>query len=241
MALEQDMKSSDLVLITGASRGIGAETARALVADHGTQVLLVSRNGELLADVASSCSDPTKVEILALDLASADAVPRVDERVGQRRLRAIINNAGLFRTRNLGQWTLADLEELFRINAHVPFLLAQALADRLEGEPQGHVVNIGSMGGVQGSVKFPGLLGYSASKAALAGYTECLAEELRKRGIACNCLALGSVDTEMLRQAFPDHQAGLTALEMGRYVARFALEGHKYFNAKVLPVSTRTP
>ncbi|MCB9170024.1 MAG: SDR family oxidoreductase [Flavobacteriales bacterium] len=241
MVTNDEAEVADLVLITGASRGIGAATARALVREHGMNVLLVSRDAKAMAEVVSSCTDPNKAEIMSIDLSLPEAVEDIRRKVGERRLRAVINNAGLFRSMQLGHWTLDDLEEIFRVNAHVPFLLVQALADRLVGEPPGHVVNIGSMGGVQGSVKFPGLSGYSASKAALAGYTECLAEELRHRGIACNCLALGSVDTEMLRAAFPDHRAELTVAEMGSYVARFALEGHKFFNAKVLPVSTGTP
>ncbi|KXK40017.1 MAG: dehydrogenase, partial [Bacteroidetes bacterium OLB9] len=141
-----------------------------------------------------------------------------------------------------GEWTLQDLHDLFLVNAHQPFLLAAGSGGPAErAMPPGHVVNIGSMGGVQGSAKFPGLAGYSASKMALAGLTECMAEELRERGVRCNCLALGAVDTAMLREAFPGYQAPVTAEAMGAEVARFLLEGHKYFNGKVLPMALSTP
>src|SRR5690606_1851648 len=66
-----------------------------------------------------------------------------------------------------------------------------------------HIVNIGSMGGFQGSAKLPGLSAYSASKGALAVLTECLAEELKDKRIKVNCLALGSSQTEMFEAAFP--------------------------------------
>jgi NAD(P)-dependent dehydrogenase (short-subunit alcohol dehydrogenase family) len=105
----------------------------------------------------------------------------------------------------------------------------------------GHIVNIGSMGGVQGSVKFPGLAAYSASKAALHTLTECLALELTDRKISVNCLALGSAQTEMLEKAFPGYESPVLAFEMGKYIADFALTGNKFFNGKILPVAVTTP
>jgi NAD(P)-dependent dehydrogenase (short-subunit alcohol dehydrogenase family) len=104
-----------------------------------------------------------------------------------------------------------------------------------------HIVNIGSMGGFQGSAKFAGLSAYSASKAALHNFTECLAEELKERKISVNCLALGSAQTEMLEKAFPGYESPVMAFEMGKYIADFALTGHKFFNGKVLPVAVTTP
>ena len=105
----------------------------------------------------------------------------------------------------------------------------------------GHIVNISSMGGFQGSAKFPGLSAYSASKGALGILTECLAEELKDKNIKVNCLALGSSQTEMFEAAFPGVEAGTLAFEMGRYVAEFAQNGHKYYNGKILPVANTTP
>jgi NAD(P)-dependent dehydrogenase (short-subunit alcohol dehydrogenase family) len=104
-----------------------------------------------------------------------------------------------------------------------------------------HILNIGSMGAFQGSAKFPGLLAYSASKAALHTLTECLAQELVEQGIKVNCLALGSAQTEMLEQAFPGYESPVMAFEMGKYIADFAVTGHRFFNGKVLPVAVTTP
>jgi NAD(P)-dependent dehydrogenase (short-subunit alcohol dehydrogenase family) len=103
------------------------------------------------------------------------------------------------------------------------------------------MVNISSMGGLQGSAKFPGLAFYSASKAALAVLTECLAEEFKGENIFVNCLALGAVQTEMLNEAFPGYKAPVSAGEMAKWIADFSLTGHKYFNGKILPVSLSTP
>lgn len=104
-----------------------------------------------------------------------------------------------------------------------------------------HIVNIGSMGGFQGSVKFPGLSWYSASKAALASLTESLAAEFTEMKISVNCICPGAVQTEMLEEAFPGYRAPVSAQDAGLFISDFALTGHRYFNGKVLPFSRSTP
>ena len=106
---------------------------------------------------------------------------------------------------------------------------------------QSHVVTISSMGGVQGSMKFPGLAAYSSSKAAVITLTELLAEEYKASGVSFNVLALGAVQTEMLEEAFPGYQAPITAIEMAEYILYFSLNGNKYYNGKLLQVSNSTP
>jgi NAD(P)-dependent dehydrogenase (short-subunit alcohol dehydrogenase family) len=104
-----------------------------------------------------------------------------------------------------------------------------------------HIVNISSMGGFQGSQKYKGLSYYSASKASLACLTECLASEFLEDGISVNCLALGSVQTEMLEEAFPGFKAPVKAKEMAEFISDFAMKGHKFFNGKILPVAVNNP
>ena len=105
----------------------------------------------------------------------------------------------------------------------------------------GHVVTISSMGGIQGSAKFPGLAAYSSSKGAVITLTELLAEEYKETGPQFNVLALGAVQTEMLEEAFPGYQAPLTALQMAEYILEFSLNGNSFYNGKVLQVSNSTP
>ena len=104
-----------------------------------------------------------------------------------------------------------------------------------------HILNIGSMGGFQGSAKFPGLSAYSASKAALHALTECLAVELAEQDVRVNCLAIGSAQTEMLEKAFPGYGSPVMAFEMGKYIADFSITAHRFYNGKVLPVAVSTP
>jgi len=123
-----------------------------------------------------------------------------------------------------------------------PFIaILQKIFPLLDKEKKCHVVNIGSMGGVQGSVKFPGLSIYSSSKAALANLTECLAEEYGGQNIFINCLALGSVQTEMLESAFPGYIAQVSAGEMANYIVNFSLQEPMYMNGKIISVSNSTP
>jgi NAD(P)-dependent dehydrogenase (short-subunit alcohol dehydrogenase family) len=104
-----------------------------------------------------------------------------------------------------------------------------------------HIINISSMGGFQGSSKYEGLSCYSASKAAIACLSECLAVEFTSSGIAVNCLALGAVDTEMFKEAFPGFKAPVTAKDMAEFISDFALTGHKFINGKVIPVAIANP
>jgi NAD(P)-dependent dehydrogenase (short-subunit alcohol dehydrogenase family) len=132
-----------------------------------------------------------------------------------------------------------DFVEMLQSNFLNHVRLIQGLLPLMQSPS--HILNIGSMGGFQGSAKFAGLSAYSASKAALHNFTECLAEELKEKKISVNCLALGSAQTEMLEKAFPGYESPVMAFEMGKYIADFALTGHKFFNGKVLPVAVTTP
>jgi short-subunit dehydrogenase len=104
-----------------------------------------------------------------------------------------------------------------------------------------HIVNISSMGGFQGSVKFAGLSAYSTSKAAICSFTELFSEEFKNTELAMNCLCLGAVQTEMLEEAFPGYKAPTSAQEMAEFITDFALNGNRYFKGKILPVSLSTP
>ena len=135
--------------------------------------------------------------------------------------------------------TSADFDFQLQINTKSVFELSKICIALM---PKGsHIVNISSMGGFQGSVKFPGLSLYSASKGAVSILTESLAAELTEQRISVNALTFGAVDIDMLRSAFPDYQASFSAQEMGEYLADFALNKAKYYNGKVLPVSSSTP
>ena len=116
----------------------------------------------------------------------------------------------------------------------------QAIVTKMQ-DNGGHIVNISTMGGFQGTVKFPGLAAYSTSKAAVVSFTELFAEEYKDSKIKMNCLCLGAAQTEMLEEAFPGYKAPLSAAEMAEFISDFTRRSHHYMNGKVLPVSLTTP
>ena len=132
-----------------------------------------------------------------------------------------------------------DFENIYKVNVFGVANLTRICLPYLQ--KGSHVVTISSMGGVQGSLKFAGLAAYSSSKGAVITLSELLAEEYKERGISFNVLALGSVQTEMLAEAFPGYQAPISAGEMANYIYDFTLTGNKYFNGKVLQVSSTNP
>ena len=226
------------IIITGASRGIGFDTALHL-AQQGHRVLALSRNEENLKILKEQAGE--HLDFLVFDLLKPDAAALIKKIKPMERVDGLVNNAGYLLKKPFAEITTTDWERAFAVNFFGPAHLIQMLRPFLEKSERAHILNIGSMGGYQGSAKFPGLLGYSASKAAVANLTECLAEEWKEKNIACNCLCLGAVQTEMLAEAFPGFEAPVSARKMGEFIAWFALQGQYFFNGKVLPVSVSTP
>lgn len=225
------------IIITGASRGIGFETTQ-LFLNNNHNVFCLTRNTESLENL----SHPN-LHILQTDLTSNASISHSVEFIKSKvdHIDIIINNAGSIVNKAFDKIDYKELEIVYKVNVFAPFYLIQQLIHHLGRHSKAHVVNISSMGGFQGSAKFPGLSAYSSSKAAIAGLTECLAEEFKDKNISVNCLAIGAVQTEMLEEAFPGYQAPLKPKEMAEYIYDFSINGHKYYNGKILPVSSTTP
>ncbi len=231
------------ILITGASNGIGFETAKALAALGSHKIIAVSRNYENLARLAkvTAGAGESEVIILPFDLERENLSPVYDIAGKLGKIDILINNAAILLNKPFLELSQADWQNIFNINVFGAARLINVLFPQLCSSGVAHIVNISSMGGYQGSLKFPGLSAYSASKAAMACLTECLAVEFAEHNIAVNCLALGSVQTEMLSKAFPEYKAPVTSEEMGKYIADFSINGRKFFNGKVIPVALTTP
>jgi len=222
------------VIITGASRGIGFEMAK-LFADAGHQVLALSRNDKPI----SSLNHPN-ISSFSFDLAMESDLQKLTEAIQNWKTADIlINNAGRLLNKPFLKTSAAEFQEVYNVNVFGVSNVTQAVLPKMSKD--GHVVTISSMGGVQGSMKFPGLSAYSSSKAAVITLTELWAEEFKETGPSFNVLALGAVQTEMLEEAFPGYQAPVTALEMAQYIKDFALTGNKLYNGKLLQVSSSTP
>lgn len=226
-------------LISGASRGIGRDLCRHLLGD-GHRVLALSRNAEELSTLAKEAKEEGgDFHFFPFDLAAKDWNPFLKWVRSFGPLNGVVNNAGLLVKDRFEEISAADWEKVFAVNLFGPVRLCRELSPQLtEG---GHVVNIGSMAGYQGSSKFAGLSAYGAAKGALATFTESLAEEWKDRSISVNCLALGAVNTEMLAAAFPGYSAPVDSDEMGGFIGWFLVEAGRFFNGKVLPVALNNP
>jgi NAD(P)-dependent dehydrogenase (short-subunit alcohol dehydrogenase family) len=222
------------IIVTGTSRGIGYELALKL-ANAGHQVLAISRKTPriLIENKNISC--------LSVDLSNEADLDKVREFLSSswKKVDAVVHNAGSFMLKPFSETTQKDFEDVYKVNVFAVANLTRVCLPYLE--KGSHVVTISSMGGIQGSLKFAGLAAYSSSKGAVITLSELLAEEYKERGIAFNVLALGAVQTEMLEEAFPGYQAPIKASEMADYILDFTLTGSKYFNGKVLQVSSTNP
>ncbi|MEM9685697.1 MAG: SDR family oxidoreductase [Bacteroidota bacterium] len=223
------------VIITGTSRGIGFELVK-IFADAGHQVLALSRNMQ-----AVKALQHNNITYFAFDLSKSDDLNTLSAFLKDRwkRVDILINNAGKLIRKPFAETSREEFEAVYRVNV---FGVAETIRSVLPFMPgDGHVITISSMGGVQGSLKFPGLSAYSSSKGAVITLTELLAEEYKATGPAFNALALGAVQTEMLQEAFPGYNAPVTAKEMATYIFNFCLEGNKFYNGKLLQLSSSTP
>ena len=223
------------VIITGTSRGIGYELVP-LFTNAGYNVLALSRNSAPISSI-----DFDGCTIFPFDITDSKDIQMVSKFVEEnwKQVDILINNSGVLINKPFAETSIDDFTSVYEVNVFGAAALTKAILPFMKKD--GHVVNISSMGGVQGSMKFPGLSAYSSSKGALITLTELLAEEYKETGPSFNVLALGAVQTEMLEEAFPGFNANVTAEEMAQYIMQFSISGHQMYNGKILQVSNSTP
>jgi len=229
------------IIVNGGTRGIGKEIVLLLAKENSNRVIVTGRNGVALKEMAEAAENKN-IFTYTLDIAAFEDYKKsfIDAVTGCfEGIDILINNAGYLVHRDFMNFDKEEARKLMEINFFGPASVIRLLQPMMKRGS--HIVNISSMGGFQGSSKYRGMSYYSASKAALSCLSECLAGEFREAGIAVNCLALGSVQTEMFEEAFPGLKAPVTAKEMAKFITDFALNGNKFFNGKVLPVAFSDP
>ena len=229
------------IIVTGGSRGIGKQIALYLAGDKNNNVLITGRDQISLFKIYDS-SEHKNIKYLIYDFSKLSQTAEIFKNQVKSVFDSVdilINNAGSLYSKSFLETSEKQAREMMEVNFFAPMLVIRTLLDMMNNGA--HIVNVSSMGGFQGSVKFPGLSFYSASKAAIGCISECLASEFKEMGISINCLALGSVQTEMLEEAFPGYKAPVLASEMGKFIGDFALNGNRFFNGKIIPVALTTP
>ena len=224
----------EYIIVTGTSRGIGFELSK-LLADAGYKVLALSRNEKPIKNLKHK-----NIQTFSFDVSSVSDREKLASYLKDNgKVRALINNAGRLLNKPFLETTDEEFKSVYEVNVFGVAAITKLVIPYMSST--GHVLTISSMGGIQGSAKFPGLSAYSSSKGAVLTFTELLAEEFKETGPSFNALALGAVQTEMLEEAFPGYKAPVSAIEMAEYVMNFALNGQKLYNGKILQVSSSTP
>jgi NAD(P)-dependent dehydrogenase (short-subunit alcohol dehydrogenase family) len=227
------------IIVNGATKGIGKEIALILAKNPMNRILATGRTRGSLESMASH---NTNILSLVMDLSDFDTYAGSFQdmiAMNFQTVDIVINIAGLMIPEKFMMIRDTDARKMMETNFFGPAAVIRIVTPFCHDGS--HIVNISSMGGFQGSSKYTGLSYYSASKAALACLTECLATEFLESGIKINCLALGAVQTDMLSEAFPGYEAPVSAVEMAEFICDFALKGNKFFNGKILPVAVSNP
>ena len=225
------------IVITGCSKGIGAELVKLLSENH--NVYGLSRDLVSLEKLQSSLSNASNFHFIQSDVTHLNK-EAVNSWINADSIDVLINNAGLLINKPFNDISYQDYKDVMDVNFWGAYHLSQLLLDKLSIS-KGQIINISSMGGVNYSSKFPGLSLYSSSKGALTILSECLAEELKPYGIRVNALALGAVQTEMLNKAFPGYKANISPEEMAQYIINFVNSGGNIMNGQVLKVTNSNP
>lgn len=198
------MLDGKTALVTGAGRGIGRAVAVSL-AKEGARVIVCARSENELNETAQQLAAANgEAETIVCDMADEKAVIALFAHIQTNygTLDILVNNAGIFSGAYIEDVSMVEYHRVMQVNAAAVFLSCREAFGLMKAKG-GSIVNVSSLSGVQGATKFPGFSAYCASKFAVIGITEALAEEGKQCGIRVNAVAPGSVDTEMLREAFP--------------------------------------
>ncbi len=228
---------SKTVVVIGASRGIGKSIVELIAKNSNYKVFALARNKEQLI---SNFGCYTNVVCGSIDLTHSVAGQLSEIFEGIHKVDILINNAGLLINKPFESISHEDFHNSYQVNVIGVMETVQYFVPKMNSE-KSHIVNISSMGGFQGSMKFAGLSAYSTSKAALCSFTELFAEEYKNSTIRMNCLCLGAVQTEMLEEAFPGYIAPLLPDQMAKFIVNFAENNADFMNGKIIPVSLSNP
>jgi 3-oxoacyl-[acyl-carrier protein] reductase len=197
-----------VVLVTGASRGIGRRISIAL-AGRGMRVILTARNEELLHKLEKEIkSSGGTAEAIRADISEEKDLMHLFRLIPKRygKLDILINNAAIGTFGKLADFSIKDFDRIIKVNLRGLFLCCQKALKLMIPEKSGYIINISSMQGIKG---YAGQSAYAASKHGVMGLTKSLASEVQEHGIRVSAILPGGVDTELIRKARPDLDASV--------------------------------
>lgn len=205
------------ILITGASRGIGKETA-SLFANQGANLILFARNLSHLQDLQHSLTSlyDTKIQVFSCDVSNQNQVKEIfsELRSNKVNIDAIVNNAGIMKDAMLGMATEELMHEIYNINVFGSMFISQQASKFMLKNRKGSIINLSSIVGTNGN---KGQTVYASSKAAIIGFTKSLSKELAIFGIRVNAIAPGFIETDMTAGMDPKfYEKNKSMIGMGR-------------------------
>lgn len=235
------MPAKTCVLITGASKGLGFALVQEFLKSSTMVVVACSRQYPQSLNTLQK-RYPNRILFFKTDLTQQQSILKLFKAVTAAKLvpEIVLNNAGTLLQKPFVSSSSKAIKHVYDVNVFAPMQIIQQCLKCLPKQHPLHIINIASMGGVQGSVKFPGLSIYASSKAALLGLTECLAEEFKTLNIRSNAIALGATQTEMFAKAFPKYTAPVSPEQVAQWICMFAL-GPAVINGKIIPLAVSTP
>lgn len=229
------------VLVTGGSRGIGAECVR-LFSRQGYRVFFIYKNS---ADTAARLSEETGAFPFCGDISVSGDVERIYNEIKRYGgIDVLVNNAGISQIKLFSDITEEDWDRMFDVNVKGIYLVTKRFLGDMVHKKQGRIINMSSMWGETGASCE---VHYSASKAAVIGFTKALAKELAPSGITVNCIAPGMIDTDMNAELSEEDTEAFvseiplgrmgTALEIAETAAFLASDKAGYITGAVIPVN----
>ena len=214
--------SKKIAVITGASRGIGRQIAKDMLA-CGTKVYAIARASNDLSSLEKQSKEKNQSLItLETDLKDGQQIEKISQKI--ENVDILIHNAAYFKSSLLEDTNIETWEAHIQLNLNAPFLLTKSLWSKLKECPskEASIVFISSLAGVIHKEKFPATSAYVSTKMGLVGFCEAIASEGKTLGIRANCISPGSVDTQMLRKTFPDMKADFTTKNVSNMVLYMA-------------------
>ena len=235
-----------IAIVTGSSRGIGFEIASTLAA-YGAKVVCCGTSQEGADKAAKAIAEAHGVETLSVKVNVSDAqevqelVKKTLEKWG--RIDILVNNAGITRDNLLLRMSESEWQDVINTNLTSVFHTTKAVIRPMMKQRYGRIVNVSSVVGVMGNA---GQANYAASKAGMIGFTKTIAKEYGGKGITCNAVAPGFIETDMtaslpkeqldtIIQAVPQHRLG-TCLEVANLILFLVSDLSSYVTGQVVNV-----
>lgn len=205
------------ILITGASRGIGKETAE-LFAKEGAHLILLARNLSSLQGLKQSLTSQfaTNIHVFPCDVSNQNQVKQIFSELRSNKINidAVVNNAGIMKDAMLGMVTEELIHEIYNINVFGSMFISQQATKFMLKNRKGSIINLSSIVGTNGN---KGQTIYASSKAAIIGFTKSLSKELATFGIRVNAIAPGFIKTDMTAGMDPKfYEKNKSMIGMGR-------------------------